>query len=240
MAWVGEWRINWEKKRPPAASGHSSLMSNNMHTYYGCVVCGRKVSVCHSAWVCPTPHPCHRHMVAATIGPCSGNILLTFGSSCPCHLETKTNGLTSPSIACKTSTIPDRVLFFLLAFSYILRAHINALYGRKSIVWKPVFSSGMVTKKTMHLRFLMSQFLQEMCVGAEMLTCVVSHSACAKPVHGQRSLRPPAAPLIGVGRRRAPSSAFRAIRDPRSAGALKRMGAYATRRKDEQRHERKD
>lgn len=38
-------------------------------------------------------------MVAATIGPCSGSILLTFGDSCPCHLETKANGLTSLKIS---------------------------------------------------------------------------------------------------------------------------------------------
>lgn len=76
-----------------------------------------------------------------------------------------------------------------------------------------------------------------MCEGVEMRTCVMS-PACAKPVYGQCSLHPPAAPLIGVGRRRAPSSAFGAIRDPgpRSAGALKRTPLC----KDKQRYKRKD
>ena len=44
-----------------------------------------------------------------------------------------------------------------------------------------------------------------------------------------RSLHPLAAALIGVGRRRAPSSPFRAIihdLGPRSAGALKRTGTH--------------
>lgn len=38
------------------------------------------------------PPPCCRHVGLSSIGPCSGNILLTFGDSCPFHLQTKTNG----------------------------------------------------------------------------------------------------------------------------------------------------
>lgn len=80
-----------------------------------------------------------------------------------------------------------------------------------------------------------------MCEGVAMRTCVML-PACAKPVYGQCSLHPPATPLIGVGRRRAPSSAFRAIRDlgPRSAGALKRTRACTPLYKDKQRYKWKD
>lgn len=54
------------------------------------------------------PPPCRRHVVPATIGPCSGNILLTFGGSCPCHLETKTNGPTGLQILplCEICALP--------------------------------------------------------------------------------------------------------------------------------------
>lgn len=110
------------------------------------------VCVCVSFCLGVSPPPCHRHMVAATIGPCSGNILLTFGGSCLCHLETKTNGLTSLSVGCTTSPVPDRAWFFLLAFSYILTDHIDALYGRKSIVATCSFWGG-------YNKNIMSQFL---------------------------------------------------------------------------------
>lgn len=77
-------------------------------TLWGCLARARE-SVCvlfHlGVSTAPPPAPmrfCHGHVVAVTIGPCFANILLTFDGSCPCHLETKTNGPTSRPLACKT------------------------------------------------------------------------------------------------------------------------------------------
>lgn len=77
------------------------------------------------------PPPSHRHVVAATIGPCSGNILLTFGGSCPCHLETKTNGPTSLKILHCARSAPFLSAFHSPAKTLRLCA---CLRGRKLIV----------------------------------------------------------------------------------------------------------
>lgn len=105
-----------------------------MYTYQGhVVVCANKRKCpCVIPPGCALPSP-QAHGFS-TIGPCSGNILLTFGGSCPCHLETKTNGLTSPPVACKTSTVQD-ICPSCWHFAHC-ETRIDALCGRKLIVWE--------------------------------------------------------------------------------------------------------
>lgn len=59
------------------------------------------------------------------------------------------------------------------------------------------------------------------------LSPIFPSSTCGEPMYGPLNLYSPASPVIGVGRRRAPSSPFRAAQDlgPSRAGALKRTHA---------------
>lgn len=94
----GEKTIKWEKPT-------SCIGAQLADTLWGCRAQARE-SVCvsfHLGVSTPAPTPfCHGHVVALTIGPCFANILLTFDGSCPCHLETKTNGPIGRPVACKT------------------------------------------------------------------------------------------------------------------------------------------